>query len=117
MEIQIRFLLPPTMVSMRSIRSLADVTSYTTANGLPHNEINDILVDREGIAWIATKTSGLISVNSSKQFLIEGKPNYEFVTLAEDDNGILWAGTETNGVFKFNNDSLGWYNADNGSSE
>jgi ligand-binding sensor domain-containing protein len=89
-------------------------TNYSTINGLPHNAINDILVDREGNAWIATKTSGLISINSGKQFLIEGRTSYTFVTLAEDDNGILWAGTEESGVFKFNDDSLGWYNSETG---
>jgi len=89
-------------------------TNYSTANGLPHNAINDILVDREGNAWIATKTSGLISINSSEQFLIEGRVNYTFVTLGEDENGILWAGTEESGVFKFKDDTLGWYNSEAG---
>ncbi|MCK4750832.1 MAG: SMP-30/gluconolactonase/LRE family protein, partial [Bacteroidales bacterium] len=98
-------------------------SSITTANGLPHNKINDILVDRKGRVWIATITSGLysvktdenglLSVNTDEQFLIDGKPKLEFLTLAEDDNGTIWAGTD-GGVFKFNDDTPGWYTSEQG---
>ncbi|HER08550.1 MAG TPA: hypothetical protein ENO20_06530 [Bacteroides sp.] len=89
-------------------------TYLNTATGLPHNKINDILVDSKGRAWIATLTSGLVSINSETQFLIDGKPKLEFVTLAEDDRGVLWAGTYGDGVFSFYNDSMGWYSEANG---
>lgn len=88
--------------------------SFTTVNGLPHNKINDVLMDSQGVAWIATITPGLISINSHKQFLIEGKPRYEFKTLAEDNDGVLWAGTRGNGVFRFSEDSLKWYSTKEG---
>jgi ligand-binding sensor domain-containing protein/serine phosphatase RsbU (regulator of sigma subunit) len=83
-------------------------TFRNTTNGLPHNQINDILVDRHGVAWIATKTSGLWSMNSDKQFLIEGKPKLEFYTLEEGEDGVIWAGTFGDGVFRFdfNDESL-----------
>jgi len=88
-------------------------TSYNTANGLPHNKINDVFVDHEGVAWLATRTSGLISVNSEKQFLIEGKPKLEFKTLEEGSDGVIWAGTDGDGVIKFdfNDGTLQVYNA------
>lgn len=88
--------------------------SFTTANGLPHNKINDILIDSQGRAWIATLVRGLISLNSDDQFLIEGKTKLEFVSIAEDANGVLWAGTSGDGIFKFNNDSLHWYSEESG---
>ena len=91
-------------------------TSRSTANGLPHNKINDVLVDHEGVAWVATLTPGLVSVNSPKKFLIEGKPKLEFKTLTEGADGVIWAGTEDRGVIKFdfNDESLDWYNTDAG---
>jgi len=90
--------------------------SRTTANGLPHNKINDILVDHQGIAWIATETRGLWSVNSDKQFLITKKLPVEFKTLVEGEDGIIWAGTDGNGVFKFNfnDETLDWFSIDAG---
>jgi serine phosphatase RsbU (regulator of sigma subunit)/sugar lactone lactonase YvrE len=90
-------------------------SSFSTVNGLPYNKINDILVDREGRAWIATSTSGLISLPSNyldpptKQYYLDGNPKMEFLTLAEDDHGIIWAGTDGDGVFSFQEDSLKWY--------
>jgi ligand-binding sensor domain-containing protein/serine phosphatase RsbU (regulator of sigma subunit) len=91
-------------------------TFRKTTNGLPHNQINDILVDSEGVAWIATKIHGLWSTNSEKQFLIEGKPKLEFTTLVEGEDGVIWAGSFGDGVFRFdfNNESLAHYGVANG---
>jgi len=90
-------------------------TFLSTANGLPHNKINDILVDRNGLVWIATLTPGLISINSDKQFLISGKPKLEFKTLVEGEDGVIWAGSDR-GVFEFdmNRDTLIHYGTDQG---
>jgi len=91
-------------------------TFRNTANGLPHNKVNDVLVDRNGVAWIATVTRGLVSVNSDKQFLIATKRKLEFKTLAEGRDGVIWAGTDGDGVFlfDFDNEALGHYNSDIG---
>ena len=90
-------------------------TFRTTANGLPHNKINDVLVDRNGVAWIATFTPGLISVNSDKHFLIDTKTRLELKTLVEGKDGVIWTGTN-GGVFQFDfiNDSLEYYTTDKG---
>ncbi len=90
-------------------------TSRTTANGLPYNKINDVLVARNGVVWIATLTPGLVSVNSDKQFLISGKPKLEFKTLTEGKDGVIWAGSDM-GVFKFdlNKDSLTHFGTEKG---
>jgi len=88
---------------------------WTTANGLPHNKINDVLVARDGVVWIATQTPGLISVNSDKQFLINGKPKLEFRTLVEGKDGVIWAGSDR-GIFKFdlNKDTLVHFGTEKG---
>ena len=88
---------------------------WTTANGLPHNKINDLLVASDGVVWIATLTPGLISVNSDKQFLISGKPKIEFKTLVEGKDGVIWAGSDR-GVFQFdlNKDTLKHFGTEKG---
>lgn len=90
---------------------------FSTTQGLPHNKINDVLVDREGIAWVATLTSGLFGITSEQEIvevIIDGKPKLEFVSLEEDEKGAIWAGTYGDGVFKFADDTLSWFNEDNG---
>jgi ligand-binding sensor domain-containing protein/serine phosphatase RsbU (regulator of sigma subunit) len=87
----------------------------TTASGLPHNKINDVLVDQSGEIWIATQAPGLISMKAEKQFLISGKPKLEFKTMVEGEEGVIWAGSDR-GVFKFdmNRDTLVHYGTDKG---
>jgi len=88
---------------------------WKMSNGLPHNKINDVLVARDGVVWIATQTPGLISVNSDKQFLLNDKPKLDFKTLVEGKDGVIWAGSDR-GVFQFdfNNDTLVHYGRDKG---
>jgi len=94
--------------------------SYSTLNGLPYNKINDVVVDREGRAWIATSVHGVISLPTryldppEKRYLIQGNPKLEILTLAVDDHGSIWAGTDGDGVFCFSEDSLRWYSSQHG---
>ncbi len=92
-------------------------TSFSTANGLPHNKVNDVLVDRDGTAWIATQTSGLVGIKSGGEIvqrILEGRPKLEFYSLAQDQEGVTWAGTYGDGVYKFSDDSLERYNEESG---
>lgn len=91
--------------------------SFSTLNGLPHNKVNDVLVDHNGVAWVATLTSGLVGIKPDQEIvarIIAGKLKLEFVTLAEDDEGVIWAGTYGDGVFMFTDDTLSLYNENTG---
>ena len=90
---------------------------FSTTNGLPHNKVNDVMVDHEGIAWVATQTSGLFGITPDQEIveiIIDGKPKLEFISLKEDESGAIWAGTYGDGVFKFADDTLSWFNEDSG---
>ena len=82
-------------------------------NGLPHNVVNDIMIDHEGEVWIATRSSGIHSLASDQELVIEGNP-FEFVQLAEDQAGRIWAATKEDGVIMFDRDSIVVYNEENG---
>jgi len=88
----------------------------STTDGLPHNKINDIYLDSSGTAWIATRTNGLYSINSTAEHKIAGSYVLEFVSITEDNDGYLWAATDNDGVFKFipEFDSLNHYSTHNG---
>ncbi len=88
-------------------------SSFSTTNGLPHNKVNDVLVDHEGIAWLAMPTSGIYGIRPNQEIIdiiIDGRPKYEFMSLAEDNEGVIWAGTYGDGVFMFDEDTLIWFN-------
>lgn len=89
-------------------------TKFTTTERLPHNKINDILVDSRGDIWIATRTNGLYSITSLQEFPIEANTELEFVSLVEDKNGELWGATNGDGVFHFSKKSLKYYSTRNG---
>jgi serine phosphatase RsbU (regulator of sigma subunit) len=79
--------------------------------------VNDVLIDHEGIAWVATITSGLFGIRPNQdivEVIIDGKPPLEFISLAEDEEGSIWAGTNGDGVFMFADDTLLWYNENTG---
>lgn len=91
------------------VRATGEIRQQNTLSGLPHNVINDVLLDKEGRAWIATRGSGLYCVNDTSgnlNFIIQGNPKLEFVALTEDGNGAIWGATSEDGVIKFSSDTL-----------
>ncbi len=96
--------------------STGAVKRFSTSEGLPHNRIQDVFVDSEGIVWIATRSNGLFSLNSERSIQITGPSglSLEFVSIDEDEYGNLWAATADNGVFKFLSDTLDYFSPDEG---
>jgi serine phosphatase RsbU (regulator of sigma subunit)/streptogramin lyase len=94
-----------------------ELEHQTTMTGLPHNVINDVLIDHEGMVWIATRGSGIYCVTNNDQcrdIVIQGSPKLEFISLAEDEKGRIWGGTSEDGVFFFGKDSLEFFSLQEG---
>ncbi len=83
---------------------------------IPHNKINDVFVDSRGNAWIATRSNGIVSVNSQDEYSISAEHMVvlEFVAITEDEYGNLWAATANDGIFQFLADTLAHYSTYNG---
>ncbi len=83
---------------------------------IPHNKINDVFVDSKGNAWIATRSNGIVSVNTDMEYGISAEQMVvlEFVSITEDEYGNLWAVTANDGIFKFLADTLEHYSTYNG---
>ena len=84
---------------------------YNTDSGLPHNNINQIYITREGNGAIATKTDKLFLINPEKgiipgKLVMSGPTLNEVTSFCESDDGKLWAATKGNGVFEFFDDSV-----------
>ena len=74
--------------------------TYTTADGMPANDVSCILRDTEGIIWIGT-TSGLVYLKADHVYLGSGASRESLreslresvLGIAEDHNGSLWVVT------------------------
>ena len=83
---------------------------FTTSNGLPHNSINQIFLNKEGSAWISTISRQLFFISKEGQIRsgreIGSYGRNEFNSIVQDQNNYFWAATNGSGVFYFANDSI-----------
>lgn len=85
-----------------------DGSSYsyiTTANGLPHNKIRAIRLDRKERLWIGTdggKTATWIDRKGMHQLdLMAGADSIFIKDICEDKGGDIWFATYNNGVIRY----------------
>jgi signal transduction histidine kinase/sugar lactone lactonase YvrE len=86
------------------------IMAWTTEDGLPDNNVHDILQTRDGFLWIATE-SGLSRFDGVSFATIDRRTHpilltNRISTLFEDSKGNLWFGTHGGGLYKFAGDSL-----------
>lgn len=90
------------------------IDHFSTNTGLPHNKVNAFFVDNDENVWIATKSNGVLSLTTDKQFKIDNLGELEFTDIVSDNEGNLWASTYGEGIFVFKNDTLIHLNENNG---
>ncbi|MFL9484955.1 two-component regulator propeller domain-containing protein [Chitinophagaceae bacterium LWZ2-11] len=88
-----------------------DFTAYTTANGLPGNNVRGILEDEQGCLWLSTD-NGLSKFDTKRNSFInytvnDGLPGNEFNynSYYKDDDGQLFFGSYT-GLISFYPDNI-----------
>lgn len=84
---------------------------FTSGNGLPHNDINQVFLDSQGNAWIATSSNTQFKIDPSGtvDIGIEFKTQLRglaFQSLTVDKDGDFWGVTNSSGVFYFAKDSV-----------
>jgi ligand-binding sensor domain-containing protein len=80
--------------------------SWTTEQGLPHNQINFLLQTHDGYLWIATRY-GLVRYDGARfkyynQANTPAMLSENIVCLAENPPGCLWAGA-VGGLLQYSN--------------
>lgn len=77
----------------------------STENGLSQNTVNDMLIDEEGLLWIATD-AGLnrFDGNQNKQYVGHDNELADdgIYTLFIDQRGDLWVSTYSSGIYRIN---------------
>jgi PAS domain S-box-containing protein len=91
-------------------------TVYGSADGLPGNQINDIIQDRHGRMWIGTMNGVAVFDGIKFEKFENNNPisNNPVKTVFEDSKGNIWIGMIRKGVCKFNGTSFEFYNTGNG---
>ncbi len=89
---------------------------YNSSNGMPGNQVNDIIQDRHGRLWIGTMNGvtifdGLKFTGFDHNNPISKNP---VKTLFEDREGNIWVGMIRKGVCKITASSYEFYNTSNG---
>ncbi len=91
-------------------KNLQEVAHYTTTNGMPHNNVEHILMDSKGRLLIATQANGIYGISKGTILSIYATgTEVKFRSLAEDGEGGIWAGTYGGGVILFKKDTLYQY--------
>ena len=82
-------------------------TAFTTADGLPHDEIATMMADRDGNVWIGS-SDGVCRYDGrqgvGERFTTftaaDGLPHARITALGQDENGEVWIGT-ADGVCRY----------------
>lgn len=95
-----------------------NVVNYSQSNGLPGNQINDVIQDRHGLIWIATM-SGVVTFDGksfSNPDNCSELTNNPVKSIYQDSKGNLWFGSIRKGLFKYSGTKFTVYNTENGLS-
>jgi PAS domain S-box-containing protein len=95
-----------------------NVVNYNQSNGLPGNQINDVIQDRHGLIWIATM-SGVVTFDGKSFSNPDNCPeltNNPVKSIYQDSKGNLWFGSIRKGLFKYSGTKFTVYNTENGLS-
>ncbi|MBS1795420.1 MAG: hypothetical protein JSS81_16300 [Acidobacteria bacterium] len=92
------------------------VARYTTADGLPDNDVKTILERRDGTLWVGTYNGAARLENGRFAALTtaDGLPGNRVRTLYEDARGTLWIGTYDSGLARLKDGRITGYTIENG---
>lgn len=85
------------------------VEPFAEAQGVPNTDIRDLLVDREGVLWLATNGGGLLRFTGtafSSYTVKEGMSSNAVMSIVKDLNGDLWFSTHDRGICRLTQDTI-----------
>ncbi len=85
--------------------------SYDIKNGLPAKGINQILINNDGSAYLATESERMYRIDPDSGIIVSAAIMYgtllnKMLALTRDSNGTIWTATQGNGVFECFRDSV-----------
>jgi signal transduction histidine kinase/ligand-binding sensor domain-containing protein len=91
---------------------------WNTENGLPQNDVTQLIQTRDGYLWLGTN-GGLVRFDGIKFTIFDSGNTPELrsnriLALAEDRDGTLWVGTQNGGLTSYSRGSFRTYTASDG---
>ncbi len=79
------------------------IQEYSTANGLLHNSIYDLLIDKRGNVWVGTHGTGLTLREPGGRMRVVQLTTggVDINAFAETANGDVWVATSGTGLFRY----------------
>ena len=104
------------LMSKVSVAQRYNFSNYTIVNGLPSNQINKVMQDRNGRLWIGTMNGacyydGKSFTHFDQNSIISSNP---VKTIYEDKLGNIWFGTIRKGLVRYNGYNFKNFRMDNG---
>ena len=93
-----------------------NLSIFNISNGLPGNQINDIIQDKAGRLWIGTMNGVAIYDGLNFTGFDKNNPvtNNPVKTIFQDSKGNIWIGMIRKGICKYNGTSFEFFNTTNG---
>lgn len=83
-------------------------TTYTSADGLPGDVIDDIAVDRFGYVWLVIPRKGVTVLGKGNYTTADGLESNFVTAIAVDSKNRKWIGYELGGVSVLSSDNSTW---------
>jgi ligand-binding sensor domain-containing protein/serine phosphatase RsbU (regulator of sigma subunit) len=91
---------------------------FTSEEGLPHNNIQHICIDRKGRVLLATLSNEIFYIDSNRQVASVDSSNFgsliSMTSIEEDETGAVWVASQGNGLWKVNESGMTNYTKESG---
>ena len=111
-----RYVICLLFISSASFGQRFNTLNYNQSNGMPSNQVNELIQDRNGLIWIATM-SGVVSFDGKSFNFLDNCPelsNNPIKSIYQDNKGNLWFGSIRKGLYKYSGTKLNSYTTENG---
>jgi hypothetical protein len=90
--------------------------NYTTADGLPNNDVRSLFLDKNSVLWIGTENGISKLENGTFTNLVLPKKitNNSCWDITQDKNGAMWFASYGGGVYKYDGEKFNVFNHNNG---
>ncbi|HXB40718.1 MAG TPA: two-component regulator propeller domain-containing protein [Bacteroidia bacterium] len=89
-------------------------TVVTTIEGLLHNNVQQIFVDKQKRTWFSSHGAVPYYLKNDEFTYLKNIPAFNINSVTQDNDGLIWIATEGDGVYSYNGGEFKNYKVDEG---